>query len=97
MTSTADSLRLQHSNSQASVSLVALDCLRSERDRYLGLLRSLAGRIVRLDCDFTTLVTQARDSRSTLFRGVRPLLDEFRAPVDDDDISEDAPVPPSTD
>lgn len=94
---TADSLCLQLSNLQPSIFSAALDSLRSAPNIYLRLLRSLAGLVDRLDSDFTTLVMQAQESCSTLRRGKSLLLDEFRAPGDEDEVPEKASVPLETD
>lgn len=87
-------LRLQLSDSQTSVSAAALNSLRGERDRYLGLRRSLVGQIYRLDSDFNTLVTRAQNSRPYLCRDVGLLLEEFCASVNEYNIFQDAPLPP---
>lgn len=73
-----------------------MDTLRGERDRYLGLLKSLVDLIDRLDSNFAAVIAQAKDSRLSLCRGVDPLLDECRALHEEDDFSEDDPAPSST-
>lgn len=60
----------------------------------MGLLRSLVGQIDRLASDLTTLVTQARDSRSSLHRNAGPLFEVFCTLVDENDIPKDASLPP---
>lgn len=97
MTSTEDCFRLLLSNSKASIFFVALDSLRSELDRYFAILRSLVSQIDSLDIDFTTLATQVQESHTTLCRDADLLLEEFCALVDENDVLEDAPEPPSTD
>lgn len=92
LASTADGWRLQLSNLQSSIFPSALESLRGDRGRYLGLLQSLAGQNHRLDSDFTTLITQARDSRSPLCRGVGPLFERCRAFVTEDGIFKDGSV-----
>lgn len=82
---------------QTSISFATLASLQSERDCNLGLPRSLFRQIDRLDTDFTTLVTSAQDSFSTLLCGVEPPFDAFYVLVDEDDIPEDASVPLSAD
>lgn len=96
LTSTTDDMRLQLSNAQSSVSLAASTLFCNERDRYFGLPHSLVGQNDRLNRDFTTLLTRARDSCSSLCGGVGSLRKKFRASEEGDDGSEDTPAPPST-
>lgn len=81
LTSTADSLCLQLLILQTFLSPAAPNSLRSEGEHCLGLLRFLAGQIDCLHGDFSTLVTQAQDSRSSLRRGAGLLFAEFCAPA----------------
>lgn len=55
-------------------------------------LTFLISQFDRLHNDFTNLSANARDSCLTLHRGVDPLLDEFRASLDDEDVTEDLSV-----
>lgn len=96
MTSTADSLCLQLFNSHTFIFLTSTNSLRGERDRHLGLLQSLAGQIDRLDSEFTTLDMRARDSRASLHCGAGPLFEKFHVFAQEDSISGDAFLPPST-
>lgn len=56
-----------------------------------------AGRIERLDSDFVTLITRARNSLASLRRGDGPLFEECRVSADDVDIPEDDLLPLNTD
>lgn len=77
LTFTANSLRLQFSNSQASTYCAAASPICSERGYYLSFLRSPVGQIVRLESGFDTLATQALDSCSSLCRGAGSFLVDF--------------------
>lgn len=94
LTTTAHILRLQLSSLQSFIFSPAPDSLRSKRDRYMGLLRSLAGQRDHLDSDFTTLFTQMRNSHSFIRRGAGTFPEEIHTTVDEDDILKDAPSPP---
>lgn len=82
--STANDLRPQLSNARFFIFPTALASMRNEQDRYLALLRFSLCQIGDLDSGFTAMLTRACDSRPSFRRGVRPLLEEFRALVDGD-------------
>lgn len=63
----------------------------------MSLLSFLVGQFYCMNNDVASLITQARVSRSTVWREVGPLHEKFRVLVDEDDVLEDAPVPRSTD
>lgn len=94
LNSTTDGLRLQHFSSQASIYPAALDLIRGKRARHLSHPRSLVDKIDRLDSAFTTLFTQARNSRSFLWRSVGPLFETFCLFMNKNDILADAFLPP---
>lgn len=94
LSSIVDDMRLQPATAQFSISPAALESLRSEHDRYLGLLCSSVGQFDRLRNDFTNLLAIARDSRWTRCRSFGLVLDELRTLLDNDDVFEDFLVPP---
>lgn len=93
---TTGGMRLQQVTVQSPISSVALKLLPTEHDQYLGHHRSLIGEFEPSNNDFTNVLANARDSRLALCCGVDLLFDESLVPVDEEDISENAPVPPST-
>lgn len=92
LSATVDDMRHQHATTQSSISLTAFESLRGKRDLYLRLLCFEVGQFNRLEDDFTSLLDNARISRSALCRGVGPLLNKFRVFVHKNDIHEDVPV-----
>lgn len=92
LNSTAHGLEFQLFSSQASNFPAGLDSPHGKFDRYLNHLGSWVGQADRVNSDMTTFVTQARDSRSSTRHGAGPLFDEFCAPVDKDNISENVLV-----
>lgn len=94
---TQDDRRLKLASARSSVSSAASELLCSECDQYSDLLRSLVSQFDRINNDFTTLATQAQDSRSTLRLGVGSLDEEISVPADGNDVLEYAFIPPPTD
>lgn len=83
-------LRFELSSAQSSASPAALSKVCAERDRYFVLLHSSFSQLDCFDEDYGNLLTSARDNRSSLRRGIGPLLDEFRfspEPADEDPSS----------
>lgn len=88
---------LQLASARSTISRAVFESLLCKCDQYLGFLRSLDGQSDRLDTDFTNLLANARDSRSTLLHGAGSPFHEFHVLVTEDGISEDDPLPPLTD
>lgn len=97
LSATVDDTLVQLSIAQSSISPMAFESLRSERDQHLGLLHFSVFEFDRLDNDFSTLLTQVQDSRTTLRRNVGPLLEKFRVLAEEEYVLEIAIVPSSTD
>lgn len=87
----ASGLRSELSTAPSTASSAVLTKVRAEHDRYLRLLRSLVSQFDRIEEDYGNLMVSVRDSRSSLRRGIGPLLDEFRSSPDP--VDEDPPDP----
>lgn len=61
----------------------------------MGRLCSLVGQFNRLHKSHSNLFASARDSHSIFLHVAGPLLDEFKASLDDVDVPEDVAMLPS--
>lgn len=94
LTSTEDAVRLHLAAALSFFfSSAAPVSLQGERNGYLGLSRSLAGKLDPADNGFTNILASARNSCSTLCGGVSSLRDVFFVGADNNGVIERVPIP----